>query len=395
MSRELVLPVEEFGQFISAAGKWLGQTSDAKQAKLELRVGQHEGKLHLSVGGDSCFMECLLNVNAEAIQEPFWLDLHYLMKFDFKVASLVLIIPPQTSKAEESRAQFKSPGINFRIPLRTGTTWNRNAENIGVASKGAPGLELTAEFFNQIFGWLKLPNSFKINQRPCVTMESSKVGQLSTYEYDMGAFLNEFSHPSIEYIGTFQRAVFSYHFLTPYQEIETLAQKLEIQQTERQSFGKIVFKEGTQFLKFRWSEPNSTKSKDSIPASVEDARKAIEACLVFDPKEFLKNVVQVLSFHSDKELEEDAIQFSILKGLKQYTLDNRKAASILVNGEVLEPAYETLRVVVQGKCLRDYLKLLSLDAPVGLEVCRSSIILYQQDPKKGISLLYWAPVNSR
>ena len=106
-------------------------------------------------------------------------------------------------------------------------------------------------------------------------------------------------------------------------------------------------------------------------------------------------MVQVLSFHSDKELEEDAIQFSILKGLKQYTLDNRKAASILVNGEVLEPAYETLRVVVQGKCLRDYLKLLSLDAPVGLEVCRSSIILYQQDPKKGISLLYWAPVNSR
>lgn len=399
MSKELELPVEEFKQFVNAAGKWLATTSDAKQSKLELRFGKHAGKLHLSVGGDSSFIECILNVQAEeAIETPFWLDLQYLMKFDFKVEKLTLIVPSSMSaaKTEERRAQFKSPGLNFRIPLRSGDAWKRNSEDIGASSKAAPGLGMKADFLNQIAGWLKLPNSFKVNSDPCVTIESTRPGHLAAYEYDFGAYWHQFTLAPADHIGAFQRAVFRYRFFLPYEAVEDQADLIEIRQTDRQSFGQVAFKEGTQFLLYRWSEPNSTKPKDHIPSSVEAARKSVESSLAFDGKELLKNVTRVLSFHSDKESEEDAIQFSILKGLKQYSLDNRnEKARILVDGQALEEAFATLRVLIQGKCLRDYLKFFTLDAPVGMEICRSSIILYQQDQPKGISLLYWAPIQER
>lgn len=395
---EIVIPVKEFGQFVEAAGGWLAGCLDAKNRKLELRLANLNGNLHISTGGDSAFIEAVLKAeNVEAIVEPIWLDLQYLMKFDFKAATALTLLYPKSANdatRDNRQAQFKAPGVNFRIPLLTGETWNRNVFDIG-GLKATPGLILSGEFFASIYDRLKLPNSFSLTEEPMFCLSFAESILHAYYCDGFGAYWHQFKTDAVEPFEAFQHARVRYRFLEPYKKFADDVSSIRLQQSDRHTICQMNLKESA-FLKFRWMEPNSTKQVEPVPTSINDTRKGVESCLRFDTKPFLSNVDKALMFHSKNDSREQPLTFSILKDMTRYMLDATLShAQIDVEGETLEPATASMKVKFQAACLKDYLKCLDLPDTVSMEVFRSSVILYQENAEKKQTLIYWLPVHDR
>jgi len=393
---QIQIPVKPFATFIDAASSWLSKANTMKGG-LELRLAKEGNDLHVSVGGDSNYIEAVLDADVAILEKEIFLDMSYLSNYTFDVESLALVIPHPTVAADnkiEKRAQFKAPGQNFRIPLRPGEHWEKNEQNFDQFAN-APGFSVTQELMKEIFPYLQLPDSFKIDREktlPQLVFETVEDGFRCYTDDGFGAFCHVFYCYGFTPTENFSRILIPYEFLIPFKKIE---QFTEITLRQTASISVAEFSGIPGFKKFRWVQPKYIKGMANVPEDLSRARAKAETCLVFDTQEFLKNVEKSTVFLHGKDFQDTSVNFSIIKS--SYTLSTKTTDSTMdVEGVAKEDSIKSYRgVPFQAACLKEYLKCLDKSNSFNMEILSGTVTLYQDiKTEKGRKMiLYWKPTK--
>jgi hypothetical protein len=392
-SSQIQIPIKPFALFIKAASKWLAENTEVKTG-LELRLAAEGPDLHVSVGANSSYLEALLVADVSLLTEPIFLDMSYLSNYPFDSEPLILIKPEvgRNTENKDKRAQFKAPSQNFRIPIRSGDAWERNHQDLE-QFKETQGFFLTQELMSEVYPNLDLPDSFgqkkKVPQR--VAFEKLEGNQFQAYsEDDFGALWHKFKSDDFQSLNDFQKIVVMYDFFIPYAQVPGYT-GIILKQSNRLTIGELKINKGG-FKRFRWMQPNHTKTMGNIPVDATKVREKVSTCLTFDADDFTKKVEQAIIFYrGEKELQDMPLEFSIIQD--SYTLSARlQSSEMQIEGKTKEPVPSPLRINFQAACLRDYLKCLKKKETLHMEIFPQSVILYQQ--KENQSLLYWMPTRS-
>jgi hypothetical protein len=389
---QIEIPVQPFALFIEAATKWLAKTSEIKKG-LEIRLFKEGSDLHVSVGADSAFLEAVLDADVSILDQPVYLDMSYLSDYPFDVDTLAMVKPGTGSTAVDRRAQFKAPGQNFRIPVRSGDNWKRNEQNMAQFDT-VPGIKMTHKFMKEIYPNLDLPDSFgmkkKVPQR--IVFKKIQDKQIEVYSEDeFGAFSHSFTSDDFSFLESFTQITLLHDFFIPQTKVESFSH-ITLKQSSRLSFGEIHMTGGG-FKRLRWLQPNHTKPLGEISESVKAVRQGIDWSLQFDLQDLVRNVDKATIFYrAEKEFQASPLEFSIIKD--SYLLSAKLTHSEMnMEGKTKNEAPAPTRIKFQAACLRDYLKVLDKTQPMNMEIFPQTVIVYQQYPNKNI--LYWMPILAR
>ena len=390
----IILPVKELGIFVKTARDWLNDRTEAKRS-LEIRFANLEGKLHLSAGADSAFMEAVVNIDASKIEQPFFLDLAHLSLYDFNTENLSLLPPDTTAKNTSGitrQVQFKAKGSNFRIPLKSGEIWGRNKQDFS-QFKDTPMISFSRDFLDHVFPLWNLPDSFNLRNPPMVKLEKKEDSLVSYYFDGYGAFWHIFKDESIQFHNQFESAHILYGFFESYKKIKDFS-GIQFYQSNRQTVASVLF-DGidTRFETLRWVEPNFHRECPNVPAILAKKRSGIDTCLVFDTKSFYSNVIRSVLFYTKDQQRREPVVFNMLGN--QYTLRGTlESSEMIVEGEAkqgLPMDGREISVQFQSGCLIDYLSRLNPSNEVSMEILESTTIVYQDSDKE--KLLYWMPTQ--
>lgn len=393
MARKLDLPVKKIQTFLDAALPWLKKCPDYKTG-LELRLLAIEaGKLHISVGGTAHFIEAVIrHPDLSNLAEPIFLDLDYLTRYTFTEDTMQITIPE--GKEKEGRIQFRSPGVSFKIPSRTGDLWNAHQQAMR-DTQDIPGFTMTSEFLNEHYNRLTLPNSFGDGiPRAFQVQVTQDENQIMVYSNDdFGAFCHTFPAVELFPIGNAQGIKIMYDFLLPFKQVNRTedVELIELRQDENQVYGSVEFREG--FLeRFCWIQPIYTKPIQNVPQSLSQGRQGVDWSIELDTKEFVRNIDKVTSFYQDSNFRENPIAFALVG--EQYSLSTTLSNSdMMVDGKAHATIDKPVRARFQAGALKDYLSCLKGSEKSYMELLRSSAVFYQAE--KSAQLIYWMPIQER
>ena len=374
-TKNIAMPTKKLGEFIGFAVKFLEKTSAAKD-NLEFRFGSIGDKLHVSAGADSLYVEA--GFESEGVDSNLYLDGNYLKKYDF--ASDIVLVDSDSKE----RVQFKSPGFNFRVPVRSGQVWNRNKVNL-FEIKPETSLSLSREKFTDLHKYMELPDSFKMKEAKMVVIEP-RGPVVKLYGTDaLGAFCHDLK--SEEYKTLTSRLSFNYSFFNAMSKIKEY-DTITLSQTERLTIGEILF-EG---VRIRWAQPRFQTATSDVPQAVLQANSEPHVAMRLNTKDFISEVQRSTMFFSDKDYGSSPLKFKICG--QEYSLSSEiNGADILVNGKALEEVSKIVVVEFQAASLIDYLSFLNKDEEFLMLVFSSTVMLCQQGQDK--NLLYWAPIHER
>lgn len=371
----------------------MNKTPEYKKG-LEIRLAQEGHDLHVSVGGDSHFMEAVL-VCPEPVEldAPVYLDLNYLANFKFQTSHLHFLKPSTeklAAKGEiEYRAHFKAENMSFKIPFRKGDVWAKNKYDHSTL-ENLPSITVTKKFLEENYDNLELPNSFSQKGPRLIILESKNLHEFIAYSSDdFGAFLHTFKDDNIQ--ANFQRLKVLYEFLIPFKKISNF-NHIRIAQSERLTVGHLLCEETSGIKKFCWVQPNWQKAFDPVPDALTELRSKVEWSLAFDSKALLSKVIQATQFYTEANYRENPLEFSAIQN-KYGFIAKLPQSEVVVDGELTEPIQQPVRVKFQAACLRDYLSCFVSEANINLEIYRSTAVAYQA--LEGKNLLYWMPIHDR
>jgi len=381
---QIQIPVEFFKTFIQASTKWLAKTNDAKKG-LEMRLAQAgPDRLEFSVGGDSHFIRMVVATEPFDMPDPIWIDLSYFQNLSLDAVEQLTLIRPRESKLEDKRAQFKAPGMNFRIPLRSGETWKRNYfDPKDVPVEDSQKLLFERDQLDRIFPYWDLPDSFGAKTgsllRLVVPANSTTLKVWSNDQF--GAFCHEFQEAQ-EASGIVRSLKLQHSFLQPYRAAGWEYKVLYWAATDRLQIAEILpYREGP--LLFQWIAPQQQGIVPDIEASLAKERSLVEHAIDFDTAMFCRNVERATSFYQDKDYKERPIELSMIG--KQYSLVGRLPNSeMIAEGESLSAPEKNMKVMVQPRCLLDYTKRFERTAPLQLGIARQTAILSQKLEKTSL-----------
>lgn len=388
------LPVKEMSFFIKTAKSWLSDRNEAKRS-FEIRIANVEGKLSLSCGADSAFMEATIDADATGINQPFFLDMNYLGQYDFQTSKLTMIPPENLTNLPKTgiprQVQFKAAGANFRIPLRSGDVWRRNNQDF-LQFEATPGMIFTQKFLDHVFPLWKLPDSFNLKNPAMVKLDKIEDHCLSTYYFDgYGAFWHKFTDLGIGFKNNFKTAYIMYDFLAPYKKLGDF-KSIEILQSNRQTVASVDFGPNTtNFTSFRWVEPNFHKDCPDVPKILNTKRSGVDNCMIFDAKSFISDVKRSVVFFSKDQQRKEPVAFNMVGS--QYNLKGvLENSEMIVEGNAKQGIESgELAVQFQSGCLVDYLQCLDPTQDVHMEVLDNTTVLYQHSSEE--KLLYWMPTQ--
>jgi hypothetical protein len=388
--KTIKIPAKPFEDFITSSHKWLAGTSDAHRG-LELRLAKGpDSELHLSVGGDSHYIEASVVAPPFSLDAPVFLDLAYLANVDFDTDTITLV-KPQGTEGKDRRAQFKAPGYNFRIPLRDGANWRRNAQDLEQFSE-TPGMKFSRETIQRVLPYMELPNSFAQKGIKPFAFETSREGFFIYQSDDFGAYWHTFEAaiPEFERIGEPEKLTLIREFFAPILKLQVF-DTFKVLQSNRHTYGEVLAP-GQLMQRIRWVQPNYNKPVEDIPAEIKRMRGTVESCISFPTKEFTDNIKKATSFFKEADMKMTPVDFSVQHAV--YILSTKLPQSeMIVEGKTLGDVPNPLRVRFQANCLKDYSARFDKKKDLNLEVFRTSAILYQQQEQDQI--LYWMPIQDR
>ena len=394
MSKHISLPVAGLEEFVGAVQGFMNRLPEYKKG-LEIRFAQEGPDLHVSVGGDSHYMEAILACPEPVeLEFPIFLDLNYLSNFKFDTEFLHLTKPSPEKMANRNdksefdyRAQFRAQGMNFKIPFRKGDVWAKNRYDVGAHEM--PSLTMEHQFLEANYENFALPNSFAQKGTRPVIFEKKDDGMVVYSSDDFGAFCHTYKPQGVQ-IG-FDRMKVLYDFLIPFKKIKAFKQ-MRIAQSDRLTVGHLLGAEERGIKHFCWVQPNWQKAFDTVPSALGPLRAKVEWSLAMQTKDLLAKVNQATQFYNETNYRENPLEFSAVES--QYGLVARLPHSeVAVEGVLQEPVPSPVRVRFQAACLRDYLSCFEQAQPLNLEIYKTTVVAYQATPEKNI--LYWMPIHDR
>lgn len=390
------LPNKALGTFVAAANSWLSKTLDAKSGNgLEVCFQNQGGKLHISVGSDSNYIEAVLKVDPadiEALTQPIYLDLTSLAAYKFDSDGLTMVVPQTDAEMKaDQRITFSVPGFNLRIPRKRGEIWKRNSFQL--ANEPIDGIVFDQEGFETLSQFMYLPDSFKIPERellPVVFDVSPKLGYKYHFYDGMGALCHTFKDEKLA--GKEGRMTFTENFFTPCEKFKVDSQ-IAFSMSASQCFGSFSSEaDGMEIL--RWTQPKSNKPFMETVISVEKKRLSNATNLLIKPEEIIGKIAKVCILFSPAEMRSTPIEMDIVGA--QYELISRKPSGegeVRATGELLLEAPKNINLALQAACLKDYFSQFDKKAAVNMEVFGDSLILSQST--EGRDLTYWMPMSPR
>lgn len=400
MSNRISFPVKNFARFVDSANTWFNKTSTAYKQGLELCLQQSGKDLSCSVYGELNFMEEILEC-PEPVNLPFplFLDLGQLAKYSFATEFLYLVLPTEEKMKQagsiEYRAQFKAQDTNFKIPFKPGTGWRKHYLAIPAAFSEFQRIKFPKKFLTDNQNELILPDSFQVQEdlRYQLLERPDQANFLYAHDYDnMGAYCHEYAVSNFAEVD-FRRIRYLADFLIPLKkgpdyEHFTLANS----KSGGLCYGSLETKPDSGVKKFAWAQPTTEKAFDPIPQLLAEHRKTCQWSLAFQTGELAAKLEQATQFFTDAEMREKAVEISAVG--PRYSISGVLTESeMVVEGPLLEPAPNPVKIRIQPRCLQDYLKNLEQKHPVNMEVYSATIILYQVEPEK--TIVYWLPVHDR
>lgn len=400
MSNRISFPVKNFAAFITAANTWFNKTSTAYKQGLELCLQQSGTDLSCSVYGELNFIEAILEC-PEPVNLPFplYLDLGQLAKYSFNTNYLYLVLPTEekmkSSGLIEYRAQFKAQDTNFKIPFKPGTGWKKHYLALPTAFSDLQRIKFTKKFLNENMSLLELPDSFKVQEDLRYQLFERYDGKDFIYAHDydnMGAYCMEYKLTNFPE-ADLRRIRYLSDFLIPLQKGPDYQHfTLANSKTGGLCYGSAEAAPDSGIKKFVWAQPTTEKAFDQIPSLLAEHRKTCQWSLSFNTGILADNLETATQFFTDAEMREKAIEISAVG--ERYNISGvLNESEMNVEGPLLEAAPNPVRIRIQPRCLKDYLKNFDQKAPVNVEVYSATIVLYQNSPDR--NLVYWLPVHDR
>jgi hypothetical protein len=389
------IPVKFFHTFIQASSKWLSRTNDAKRG-LELRIAQvAPDRMEFSTGADSHFIKMVVLAEPFELPEPVFLDLQYFQNLALGgFESLHFVRPKEINPLlDEKRAQFKAPGMNFRIPLRTGDVWRRNQfDPSSLKIEDSQRIELSEEHAARLIPLWDLPDSFGTKTGGALQLAvAAQSPSLRVWSSDaFAAFQHEFTN--VVAPSDLNRALkLNVNFLQPYGAVDWEHKFISLCATERLLWGEVLpYREGP--LLFSWTAPQQQGVLPDIEKALAAERVKVQHAIDFDTASFCQNLARATAFYQDRDYMERPLELSLIG--KQYHLVGRLAQSeIVAEGESLTAPESNLKVMVQPRCLLDYTKRFQSKKPLRLEVTNQTALLVQNSEQG--KLQYWLPITER
>jgi hypothetical protein len=409
MSNRIIFPVKNFAAFVESANVWFNKTSSVYKQGLEICLQQVGSKdLSCSVYGDLNFIEAILECPEPfSLPHPIYLELGQLAKYSFKTDYLHLVVPDTERLLEfaagtekktnmEARAQFKAKDTSFKIPFRPDTAWKKNRLNLPTDFSEFQRIKFSNKFITENMNRLILPDSFKQPKNDIRYQLFQKFdGKDFIYAHDfdgMGAYCHEFkitNFPEAE----LHRIRYQNDFMTPLKkgpafEHFTLANS----KNGSMCYGSLDCAQESGVKKFVWAQPTHEAAFDQVPTELEKRRSRCQWSLSLWAGELADKIEQATQFFADKEMYEVFVEISAV-GSRFSISGSLIESEIVVEGALLEPAQEPVKIRIQPRCLVDYLKLMDAKLSLNIEVYSDSTIIYQVAPDK--TLIYWAPIQDR
>jgi hypothetical protein len=396
---KLNLPVKNFASFVGATHSWFNKTNSYKQG-LEICLQQSGEDLSVSVYAELNFIEAIL-VCPEPVHLPFplFLDLGQLANYSFKTDYLHLVLPTEeklNNKGDiEYRAQFKAQNTNFKIPFRDGEYWKKNKLELSTDFSRHQRITFPKKFLTDNMAYLYLPDSFKVQEdlRYQLLEKYPDKDFIYAHDYDnMAAYCLEFNLSNFPEVD-FTRIRYLADFLLPIKKgPDFLNFTLANSKDNGLCYGSLETSLDSGIKKFCWAQPTNIKAFEPIPSLLAEHRKSCQWSLVFNTKEFAETLAQATQFFTDEELRSKAIEISAV-GTRYNIAGVVNDSEMNVEGDLVEAAPHPVKIRIQPRCLKDYLKNLDANYPVNIEVYSSTIVMYQKFSEK--SLVYWLPVHDR